>query len=56
MALKEFDIEKEAGGKHRAVYRDIPCQTETGLISIDFVPIGKINGIEVFKIQRGESR
>jgi len=46
-AFKEFDIEKEAGGTSRAVYRDIPCWTETGLISIDFAPIGKINGIEI---------
>jgi malectin (di-glucose binding ER protein) len=51
LAFKEFDIEKEAGGTSRAVYRDIPCRTETGLISIDFAPIGKINGIEIFITQ-----
>ena len=49
LALKDFDIVKEAGGKHMAVYRDIPCKTETGLISVDFAPIGKPNGIEIFK-------
>jgi Malectin domain/Right handed beta helix region len=51
LAFKEFDIEKEAGGTSRAVYRDVPCKTETGLISIDFAPIGKINGIEIFITQ-----
>jgi hypothetical protein len=49
LALKELDIEEEAGGLHRALYRDIACRTETGLISIDFAPIGKPNGIEIFK-------
>jgi malectin (di-glucose binding ER protein) len=52
LALKELDVVKEAGGLHRALYRDIPCQTETGLISIDFAPKGKPNGIEIFTNQK----
>jgi Malectin domain len=52
LALKELDVVKEAGGLHRALYRDIPCQTETGRITIDFAPKGKPNGIEVFTNQK----